>query len=91
MKKLMMVEEWVADESAPRLVCHHVEEETCYTLFKTKYVPRKVRSARHAPKNLSGIPSSLPWQSLHGPRCVIVQSIPFGLGPEIEFLCVAFF
>ena len=42
MKKLVMVEEWVPDESAPRLVCHHVEEEACYTLFKTKYVPRKV-------------------------------------------------
>ena len=41
MDKLVMVEEWVAAEE-PRMVCHHVEEESCYTVMKTKYVPRKV-------------------------------------------------
>ena len=44
MKKLVMVEEWVSEE--PLMVCHHVEEQNCYTVMKTKYVPRKVSRVR---------------------------------------------
>ena len=44
MKKLVMVEEWVSEE--PHMVCHHVEEQNCYAVMKTKYVPRKVSTVR---------------------------------------------
>ena len=40
MKKLVMVEEWVREK--PQKVCHHVEEQNCYDVMKTKYVPQKV-------------------------------------------------
>ena len=39
-----MVEEWVSEE--PHMVCHHVEEQNCYAVMKTKYVPRKVSRVR---------------------------------------------
>ncbi len=40
MNKLMMVDDVEFEE---RLLCHHVESESCYNVHLTRYVPRRVR------------------------------------------------